>query len=300
MRREVKHRLRELKLILEYPVNNAKLPESLESLINDIDLSTYKLGKVPDFSEKKPIKQTIVEEEMKDEDLKADKILTEVDKIMRTKKLLAETEGLTSLVPNPKNPKKPFKPSQEWDGRTKIKKESVSPSNAMPMHSPNAYDASPDALEVKKFKLKEATKPPQRFNRKHSLAEAPKEPTESEYLLTKVVLEHVENFEKDQIPTPSKRREHLHPLYKEYIRLLREELPRYQKVETEKDSKPYIEGFLGMLTLDYLRRMKGYSRQNRHHPANQPKSEFKGLSSYQYKSDERIQDIKQKLYEKRQ
>ena len=50
MRKEIKHRLRELKLILEYPVNNVKMPESLESAINDVDLSTYKLGRVPDFS----------------------------------------------------------------------------------------------------------------------------------------------------------------------------------------------------------------------------------------------------------
>ena len=194
--------------------------------------------------------------------MKTDKILGEVDKIMRTKKLLAETEGLTSLVPNPKNPRKPFKPSQEWDGRTKIKKESVSPSNVIPMQSPNAHDASPDALEIKKFRLKEATKPPQRFNRKQSLAEAPKEPAESEYVLSKMVMDFVSSFERGALdpPLPGRPQQHLHPLYKEYLRLLREDLPRYSKVETEKDAKPYVEGFLGMLTLDYLRRMKGYSR----------------------------------------
>ena len=89
---EVKHRLREIKFVLEYP--NSKVSEALEKIINDMEDKPQD-GKKLNITSKKEIKQIITVEDKNSQEIKCKKIMDQIQKQMRLKKMLAEQDSYT-------------------------------------------------------------------------------------------------------------------------------------------------------------------------------------------------------------
>lgn len=97
---EIKARLREIKQVLEYPDNNVELSEEILDIMFQVDKKKYVSMKARQHKESKPrgeerknIDVFIPESQYDTEKAEATKILAEIEKIMNSKRYLAQQES---------------------------------------------------------------------------------------------------------------------------------------------------------------------------------------------------------------
>lgn len=89
---EVKHRLKEIKQVLQYPNGETPIAESIEKIINNIPPEMRMPKRLP--KGKKALSKFIEPADMVDEKEKAVKILEQVEMVMRVKRLHSDQERL--------------------------------------------------------------------------------------------------------------------------------------------------------------------------------------------------------------
>ena len=87
---ETKHRLAELKQVLLYPNNTEPINDSIEKILNELPPDKPLPRKF--LKGKTGVKQMITVDELQKENIKSEKILDQVDRVMKIKKLCSEQE----------------------------------------------------------------------------------------------------------------------------------------------------------------------------------------------------------------
>ena len=215
--REIQYRLREIKTVLEFPDATRSLHENIELLICDVDkVEVTRLGKPVQKMNitKKKIPEIISKEEESSEKLKTDKILTEIEKIMRNKRYCADQDRhQDSMIPKSSRREKAEKIEKPIIAPVKAQIDDGKPKSAKSRKS----EGEKAQVEVKPEPVKQAASPSRSPARSLKIIEKPL--TEQDYMLKK----QPSSGQTDQL---------IHPLYSEYERLLKQ-IPSFKEINTE-------------------------------------------------------------------
>ena len=87
---EVKHRLAELKQILQYPNNTEPVNENIMKILNELPADKPLPRKF--LKGKTGVKQMITVDELQKEQIKSEKVLDQIERVMKIKRLMADQE----------------------------------------------------------------------------------------------------------------------------------------------------------------------------------------------------------------
>lgn len=195
------------------------------------------MGKKIRIANKTAIPELINLEDKRKEQERADKILVEINKTLRAKKLMCDQDNFTVTVKKPKLVK-PLKSNSQT--RTPINR------NDEKMQSPPGLTL--EHLKVTK-KTPDVTHLPSPTNAeppKMITVSTPNTVEETFYLLHyKPTVQEIDNME-------------FHPLYEIYEHLLNDELPMYENIESLADAASFMDYYLGILNNQYLNKIKGF------------------------------------------